>query len=210
MPTLLDRCREPGEVRETGWVSRLFNRDGYTPEYQELKFTLHRKLLDRINLEALSSMAGERVRAEIRAAVAKLVEEEKTPSQPGGEGPRDRGDSGRGFRPRPARAAPAGPHHQRHSGHHAATGLRGARRQALPHAGGVQGRRAPAAHHRKDRFAGGPPRGRIVAPGGRPPAGRFARQRRHPAGGRGRAAAFHPPFRPPRPARARTWWPSWP
>ena len=40
---------------------------------------MHRKLLDRINLEALSSMAGERVRAEIRAAVAKLVEEEKTP-----------------------------------------------------------------------------------------------------------------------------------
>ncbi len=68
-----------GENRETGWVNRLFNREGYTPEYQELKFTLHRKLLDRINLEALSSMAGERVRAEIRAAVAKLVEEEKTP-----------------------------------------------------------------------------------------------------------------------------------
>src|SRR3954449_7243293 len=65
--------------REGGWADRLFNRDGYTPEYQELKFTLHRKLLDRINLEALSSMAGERVRAEIRAAVAKLVEEEKTP-----------------------------------------------------------------------------------------------------------------------------------
>src|SRR5438309_7696873 len=67
------------EGRETGWVNRLFTREGYTPEYQELKFTLHRKLLDRINLEALSSMAGERVRAEIRAAVAKLVEEEKTP-----------------------------------------------------------------------------------------------------------------------------------
>jgi pilus assembly protein CpaF len=68
------------ENRETtGWVNRLFNKDGYSPEYQELKFTLHRKLLDRINLEALSSMAGERVRAEIRAAVAKLVDEEKTP-----------------------------------------------------------------------------------------------------------------------------------
>jgi pilus assembly protein CpaF len=65
--------------RESGWVNRLFSKEGYTPEYQELKFTLHRKLLDRINLEALSSMAGERVRAEIRAAVAKLVEEEKTP-----------------------------------------------------------------------------------------------------------------------------------
>ena len=68
-----------GDSRETGWVNRLFTQEGYTPEYQELKFTLHRKLLDRINLEALSSMAGERVRAEIRAAVAKLVEEEKTP-----------------------------------------------------------------------------------------------------------------------------------
>jgi pilus assembly protein CpaF len=77
--TLLDTVSKTGESRETGWVNRLFTKDGYTPEYQELKFTLHRKLLDRINLEALSSMAGERVRAEIRAAVAKLVEEEKTP-----------------------------------------------------------------------------------------------------------------------------------
>jgi len=75
----LDTVQRAGENRETGWVNRLFSKDGYTPEYQELKFTLHRKLLDRINLEALSSMAGERVRAEIRAAVAKLVEEEKTP-----------------------------------------------------------------------------------------------------------------------------------
>ncbi|MBZ5577210.1 MAG: CpaF family protein [Acidobacteriia bacterium] len=48
-------------------------------DYQELKFTLHRKLLDRINLETLSLMAGDRVRSEIRAAVARLVDEEKTP-----------------------------------------------------------------------------------------------------------------------------------
>ena len=60
-------------------MNRLLNREQSTPEYQELKFTLHRKLLDRINLEILSPMAGERVRAEVRAAVAKLVEEEKTP-----------------------------------------------------------------------------------------------------------------------------------
>src|SRR6202453_4275691 len=78
MPAVLDNMHRSNE-RETGWVNRLFTKDGYTPEYQELKFTLHRKLLDRINLDALSSMAGERVRAEIRAAVAKLVEEEKTP-----------------------------------------------------------------------------------------------------------------------------------
>jgi hypothetical protein len=76
----MDTGTRSGDGRETGWVNRLFNREGNTPEYQELKFTLHRKLLDRINLEALSSMAGERVRAEIRAAVARLVDEEKTPS----------------------------------------------------------------------------------------------------------------------------------
>src|SRR5881275_3098334 len=79
MGVILDTISKTGEGKEAGWVNRLFTRDASTPEYQELKFTLHRKLLDRINLEALSSMAGERVRAEIRAAVAKLVEEEKTP-----------------------------------------------------------------------------------------------------------------------------------
>src|SRR6201984_3302088 len=65
--------------RESGWVGRLFNPQAYTAEYQDLKFALHRKLLDRINLEALSSVASERVRNEVRSAVAKLVEEEKTP-----------------------------------------------------------------------------------------------------------------------------------
>src|SRR5271169_6388464 len=79
MGAVLDTIARPGENRETGWVNRLFTREGSTPEYQELKFTLHRKLLDRINLEALSSMAGERVRAEIRASVAQLVEAEKSP-----------------------------------------------------------------------------------------------------------------------------------
>jgi pilus assembly protein CpaF len=79
MGALLDTIARPGEVRESGWVNRLFNQDSSTPEYQDLKFTLHRKLLDRINLEALSSMASDRMRAEIRSAVAKLVDEEKTP-----------------------------------------------------------------------------------------------------------------------------------
>ena len=64
---------------QTNWVDRLLSTDTYAPEYQEFKFTLHRKLLDRINLEVLSSMQSQRARAEIRSAVAKLVEEEKTP-----------------------------------------------------------------------------------------------------------------------------------
>jgi pilus assembly protein CpaF len=66
-------------VRNPGWVDRLFNPQQYSTEYQELKFSLHRKLLDRINLEILSSVATDRVRSEIRAAVARLVEEERTP-----------------------------------------------------------------------------------------------------------------------------------
>ena len=48
-------------------------------EFQEIKFILHRRLLDRINLEALSSIVGDRARVEIRAAVARLVEEENPP-----------------------------------------------------------------------------------------------------------------------------------
>ncbi|MBI2685864.1 MAG: CpaF family protein [Acidobacteria bacterium] len=63
------------------WVARLMNKNLPTPtqEYQELKFSLHRKLLDRINLEAISTLATERVRAEIRSAVSRLVDEERTP-----------------------------------------------------------------------------------------------------------------------------------
>ena len=64
---------------DSGWVNRLFNVQSPSPEYQELKFALHRKLLERINLEVLSSLGGERVRGEIRSAVAKLLEEESTP-----------------------------------------------------------------------------------------------------------------------------------
>jgi pilus assembly protein CpaF len=66
-------------AQEPGWVGRLFSQEVFDSQYQDLKFILHRKLLDRINLEILSSVSGDRVRAEVRAAVSKLVEEEKTP-----------------------------------------------------------------------------------------------------------------------------------
>jgi pilus assembly protein CpaF len=54
-------------------------RDPSALHHQELKFSIHRKLLDRINLEAVYAMPGERVRQEIRPSIAKLVGEEKTP-----------------------------------------------------------------------------------------------------------------------------------
>ena len=48
-------------------------------EYLELKFAIHKKLLDRINLEAMSALAPDRLKPEVRPAVARLVSEERTP-----------------------------------------------------------------------------------------------------------------------------------
>jgi pilus assembly protein CpaF len=69
----------PQSTPDSGWVARLFHTESYTPEYQQLKFALHHQLLDRINLEALSSIPGERARLEIRTALVHLVDQEKTP-----------------------------------------------------------------------------------------------------------------------------------
>ena len=64
---------------DRGWEERLLQRSPQTTEHLERKFTLHRKLLDKINLERLSTINQQRMRVEIRAAVVALVEEEKTP-----------------------------------------------------------------------------------------------------------------------------------
>ena len=47
--------------------------------HQDLKFAIHRKLLDRVNLDALASRTGEEGRQDLRPAVSKLVNEERTP-----------------------------------------------------------------------------------------------------------------------------------
>ena len=52
------------------------SRPAFKPEYQELKFTLHRKLLERINLEALAGIDDGHIHAEVRQAVLAMVEEE--------------------------------------------------------------------------------------------------------------------------------------
>src|ERR1039457_7468340 len=69
----------PQATGESGWVARLFQSESSTPEYQQLKFALHQQLLERLNLEALSSIPGERARLEIRTALVRLVDQEKTP-----------------------------------------------------------------------------------------------------------------------------------
>jgi len=70
-------------TQQVSWEQRLLKnagrkQGGMKPEYQELKFTLHRKLVDKINLEALASIDNQRVRAEVRQAVIQLIDSEPT------------------------------------------------------------------------------------------------------------------------------------
>jgi len=80
---MLTSNREAKPALEMTWDQRLLRnssrqRNALRPEYQELKFTLHRKLLDKINLEALASIDNQRVRSEVRQAVISLLDGEPT------------------------------------------------------------------------------------------------------------------------------------
>jgi len=47
--------------------------------FQDLKIDLHRKLMDVVGLEQLSGMGGERAKAELRIAIAALVDRQRVP-----------------------------------------------------------------------------------------------------------------------------------
>ena len=66
-----------------GWEERIRRGTPRTrltvnPDYQELKCKLHRRLLDKINLEALASIEDQKVRSEVRNALMALIDEEST------------------------------------------------------------------------------------------------------------------------------------
>ncbi|HLK67131.1 MAG TPA: CpaF family protein [Bryobacteraceae bacterium] len=67
-------------MADLNWEQRLLRnaarKTQLKPEYQELKFTLHRKLLDRINLDALASIEDNQIRDEVRQAVLTIVDSE--------------------------------------------------------------------------------------------------------------------------------------
>ena len=74
---------ETKSAPQMSWEQRLLKNSGKTksalkPEYQELKFTLHRKLVDKINLEALAAIDNQRVRSEVRQALISLIDSEPT------------------------------------------------------------------------------------------------------------------------------------
>src|ERR1043165_9359756 len=69
--------------QQVSWEQRLLknatrSKGALKPEYQELKFTLHRKLVDKINLEALATIDNQRVSAEVRQTVIQLIDSEPT------------------------------------------------------------------------------------------------------------------------------------
>ncbi len=68
--------RDPAALR----ASRAPRPDTATsPQYLELKVSVHRKLLNRLNLEALASADRPRAEAEIRSLLFELISEEGTP-----------------------------------------------------------------------------------------------------------------------------------
>src|SRR5712692_2866463 len=74
---------ETKSTPQISWEQRLLKNGGKAksalkPEYQELKFTLHRKLVDKINLEALAAIDNQRVRSEVRQALISLIDSEPT------------------------------------------------------------------------------------------------------------------------------------
>lgn len=73
METQISTARPPDQPPATN------TRNSDSTQYQDMKFSIHRKLLDRINMEALGSRSVEQARQEIRPSVSKLVNEERTP-----------------------------------------------------------------------------------------------------------------------------------
>jgi pilus assembly protein CpaF len=65
---------------ESSWEQRLLHNatrnKQLKPEYQELKFKLHRKLLEQINLDALATIDNDRIRAEVQEAVLGILANE--------------------------------------------------------------------------------------------------------------------------------------
>ena len=116
-------------------------------QYQDLKFTLHRKLLDKINLGAWASIETQQLRNEVGSALTALGTRRDA-----AEAPRTHPAFSRFSRSigRDRSSAAAGSHGQRHSCQHAPPSLRGAARPlAVDH---VTFKETTRSYHRQDRL----------------------------------------------------------
>jgi len=81
MPASMDNDYTP--AKQVTWQERLLKGPGQKKpalkqEYQQLKLALHNKLVDTIDLEALSTLDNHIVRAEVRKALNSLIDAEPT------------------------------------------------------------------------------------------------------------------------------------
>ena len=60
-------------------INRDSNRESSAHRFQELKFSVHRTLLERINLDALGSRPPDQARQEVKLVIGRIVGEERTP-----------------------------------------------------------------------------------------------------------------------------------
>ena len=164
------------------------------PQYLELKANVHRKLLNRLNLEALASAERPRAEAEIRTLLFDLIAEEGTPlsmserevilgdviDEVFGLGPLE-----------PLLRDPGVSDILVNTYQHVYVERS---RQAGTAADDLPGRQAPDARHRPHRQRRRTPRRRQLTDGRRATAGRLACQRHHSAAGGRRSAAVDSPF----------------
>ena len=162
-------------------------------QYLDLRATVHRKLLNRLNLEALAQTDRSRAEAEIRTLLAQLLTGRSDAAQPRRARGALRGGARRRVRARAAGAAAARPDGQRHPGQHVQARLRRARRAPRARHRQLPGRPASDARDRSHRQRGRTARRRQLADGRRAPRGRIARQRDHSAAGGRRPRAVDPP-----------------
>ncbi|MDQ6678261.1 MAG: CpaF family protein [Acidobacteriota bacterium] len=78
MNNLANGQSAPAQPTSGGPVVASRHKAAVRTEVQELKFTLHRKLLERINLESLAAIDGDRVRKEVQQALLSLMDDEPT------------------------------------------------------------------------------------------------------------------------------------
>ena len=174
------------------------------PHYQDLKERIHRALLNRLNLDRLNRV-GRRRRPNPRSAPHHRAARRRESSNPLSLFEREDAHHRRlprAVRPRPARGAAGRSDDLGHPRQPRRPDLRRARRQARADRRRLQGRSAPAAHHRAHRQLGGPPHRRVEPDGRRAARRRFACQRDHSAAGARRPGALHPPVPHRSPRRA--------
>ena len=83
---------------------------------QQLKVRIHQQLVERLDVQNLTTLPPDTVRAEVRVADPRAVPDRKGPAQRRRAGTADGRGDGRDLRPRPARDAAEGPDDHRHPG----------------------------------------------------------------------------------------------